>query len=233
MNAGPQWSRPAFLLIRGVRPNSPVTTTSVLSSSPRSERSRNSVLIAESYIGSSVFFSTAKLPSCVSQLLWSIVTHRTPASTSRRAIRHDLPERVPAVLVAELVRLRRGCRTPSSPAGEVIRSNALSRNVPTAPACAFAFGFRGLVEAVHRFEQLLAVVEPVGGDRRRRHEVGHAEVRRVRVGVDDERRVVRAEVRRAAARVQLRQRDVRRHRPLRPELLRHHRPDARPLVVRA
>ena len=25
VNAGPQWSRPAFLLMRGVRPNSPVT----------------------------------------------------------------------------------------------------------------------------------------------------------------------------------------------------------------
>jgi hypothetical protein len=77
------------LLIRGVRPNSPVTTTIVESSSPRADRSRNSALIALSYIGSSESFSTAKLPSCVSQFEWSMVTHRTPASTKRRAMRHD------------------------------------------------------------------------------------------------------------------------------------------------
>ncbi len=51
VNAGPQWSRPALLLIRGVRPNSPVTTTSVLSSRPRSARSRNRPDRAASSLG--------------------------------------------------------------------------------------------------------------------------------------------------------------------------------------
>ena len=36
----PQWSRPASLFIRGVRPNSPIATTSVFSYSPRAIRSR-------------------------------------------------------------------------------------------------------------------------------------------------------------------------------------------------
>src|ERR1041385_4062334 len=52
VKAGPQWSRPALLLMRGVRPNSPVTTTSVLPSMPRSARSRNSAANAESSGGS-------------------------------------------------------------------------------------------------------------------------------------------------------------------------------------
>src|SRR5262249_9561655 len=38
-NACGQWSRPAIVLIRGVRPNSVVSTTSVESSRPRSRRS--------------------------------------------------------------------------------------------------------------------------------------------------------------------------------------------------
>ena len=41
-----QWSRPAFWLIRGVRPNSPIQTTIVLSSRPRWARSATSAPIA-------------------------------------------------------------------------------------------------------------------------------------------------------------------------------------------
>ncbi len=100
-----QWSRPARAFTFGVRPMSPVTTTSVLSSRPRSVRSSMSADSARSRNGSNSFFSMLKLLSCVSQWpfgfasVW-IVTNVTPASTSRRE-QYTLAEDVAAVAVTE------------------------------------------------------------------------------------------------------------------------------------
>ena len=49
-----QWSRPPFEFSFGVRPNSPVATTSVVSSKPRSSRSVSSAANAASNVGATV-----------------------------------------------------------------------------------------------------------------------------------------------------------------------------------
>ena len=58
---GPQWSRPASLLILGVRPNSPVITTSVESSRPDSFRSSSSAETARSAGGRRFFFRVREI----------------------------------------------------------------------------------------------------------------------------------------------------------------------------
>ena len=81
-----QWSRPASLLIRGVRPNSPQTRTSVSSHQAAVVHvSRSGPTRAWSYSGSFFVLSDSKLLACVSQPPASTVTKVTPASTSRRA----------------------------------------------------------------------------------------------------------------------------------------------------
>src|SRR5262245_45752635 len=138
VNAGPQWSRPAFLLIRGVRPNSPVTTTSVVSRSPRSARSRNSIDTPVSNCGRSVSFNMRKLLSCVSQLLWSMVTHRTPASTRRRAIKQHCPSECRPYAARRFS----GSAAMSNAllaSGDIISSNAFFWNSPTASAFRLSF----------------------------------------------------------------------------------------------
>ena len=75
MKACGQWSRPVFSVIvfwtnwptAGVRPNSPVTTTSVVSSSPRSSRSSRKAENARSKRGASRSLSDGKFWWCVSQ----------------------------------------------------------------------------------------------------------------------------------------------------------------------
>ena len=76
----------------GVRPNSPIQITSVLSSSPRSFRSVTSAAIAESTC-SELFFTRAKLSWCVSHPPSTTSTNGTPTSTSRRAISTPGPNR--------------------------------------------------------------------------------------------------------------------------------------------
>src|SRR5690349_23303255 len=51
-DALPIWSRPAFLLMIGVRPNSPIQTTRVFASMPRSFRSASNVENAGSSVRS-------------------------------------------------------------------------------------------------------------------------------------------------------------------------------------
>ena len=120
-----------------------------------------------------------------------MVTHRTPASTSRRAIRQHWPSE---------------CRPYSSRSlsGSAWMSNAffacrrghqverLVAERADAPRPArLAFASAALWKRSTVSSSSLAVVEAVAGDGRGRHEVRHAEVRGVRVGVDDERRVAR------------------------------------------
>ena len=106
-----QWSRPSRLLalpvlepMRGVRPNSPVTTTSVSSSRPRTSRSSSKADTPRSIGGSSRPLSDLKLAECVSQVL-----HPAHVDLDDRHARLDQPpgqqERlavhVPAVAVAQ------------------------------------------------------------------------------------------------------------------------------------
>src|SRR5207244_4889379 len=87
-----KWSRPLLPLILGVRPNSPIQTTSVLSSSPRTRNSSSSVAQAGSSTPQRAF-TPLKLFWCVSQPkatppctpLSETSTNGTPCSTSRRA----------------------------------------------------------------------------------------------------------------------------------------------------
>ena len=65
--ARPWWSRPALALILGVRPNSPIMTTSVWSRSFRSARSPSKADSPWSSGGASVFLSVGKFCACVSQ----------------------------------------------------------------------------------------------------------------------------------------------------------------------
>ena len=93
-----QWSLPASPLMRGERPNSPQTTMETSSIRPLAVRSSTRAVIPISSMGS-VIRAFRKFPVCQSQLLpprlsrsrghWlkASVTHRTPASTSLRAIR--------------------------------------------------------------------------------------------------------------------------------------------------
>src|SRR5262245_11004523 len=85
---GAQWSRPpSWLLIFGVRPNSPHITTTTSLSRPRSCRSCTRLATPRSTTGS-CFFRILKLLPCVSQPPIANVTQPTPASTSRRAVRN-------------------------------------------------------------------------------------------------------------------------------------------------
>ena len=85
-----KWSRPALGLIFGVRPNSPIQTTSVRSSIPAAFRSATSDAKAGSTWPASL--ATRSL-FCwwVSQPLERTSTNVTPASTSRRASRQPWP----------------------------------------------------------------------------------------------------------------------------------------------
>ena len=89
LNVLPQWSRPPSAFMRGVRPNSPIATTSVFSYRPRWIRSSISAPMARSSGGMNSFAPTSVL--CRPPVPWwsqgtqLTVTKVTPDSTSRRA----------------------------------------------------------------------------------------------------------------------------------------------------
>src|SRR5579871_5507998 len=86
-----QWSRPAFWLIRGVRPNSPIQTTTVSCHIPLCTRSSTSAATALSSTGSLVL-SVGKMFWWLSQPPKSTSTQTAPASTRFRANRQPLPK---------------------------------------------------------------------------------------------------------------------------------------------
>ena len=95
-----QWSRPVLALIRGVRPNSPIHTISVLSSILRSSSSLMSVAHAGSRVSHRPV-NVSKFLECVSHppppmypRLSVTSTNGTPRSTSRRARRQPWPNRL-------------------------------------------------------------------------------------------------------------------------------------------
>ena len=112
-----QWSRPALSLIFGVRPNSPTATTSVSSSRPRSsqvvEQGRQRLV---EHPGVAVLHdlevAVVHVPAAVAGVLAGSTcelqltcTKRTPASTSRRAIRQHWPKRCGPYASRERLRL--------------------------------------------------------------------------------------------------------------------------------
>ena len=86
-------SRPADALTRGVRPISPIITTSVSASRPRASRSSTSVAKARSAGGMRSVSRLGKQLKWTSQPGASIPTKRHPASTRRRARRARWPKR--------------------------------------------------------------------------------------------------------------------------------------------
>ena len=97
-----QWSRPAVLLIFGVRPNSEVTMTSVESSRPRSSRSR--IRAARALVEGWHLLVDAVLDIVV--VVPAAVGHRDEADAGldeAAGEEHALAGLVAAVLVAQLV----------------------------------------------------------------------------------------------------------------------------------
>src|SRR4029079_194707 len=93
LHAFAQWLRPPPPHW-GERPNSPIHTTSVVSSSPRVLRSSTRADIAVSHSRERALVR-GKLSRCVSHATACPITtstNGTPASTSRRAIRHPDPK---------------------------------------------------------------------------------------------------------------------------------------------
>ena len=114
-----QWSRPALPLIRGERPISPITTTSVESSRPRSSRSSISAgmtLVEQRQVEvlehAEVVLVHVVGVAVVPKISWCTLTNGTPASTSRRATSR-LSRQVAAVAVAHAVAAR-GDRSKAS-----------------------------------------------------------------------------------------------------------------------
>src|SRR5262249_6603952 len=68
LHTGPQWSRPPFALTLGVRPNSPMATTSVSCNSPRCSRSSTRAVKPTSKVGAST--------SSMRSAFWAWVSHR-------------------------------------------------------------------------------------------------------------------------------------------------------------
>src|SRR5437899_3070113 len=60
VHKGPQWSRPASPLMRGVRPNSPVMTSRIFSLKPRSAKSWRKTLMARSSGGHACYGRAAR-----------------------------------------------------------------------------------------------------------------------------------------------------------------------------
>ncbi len=92
----PQWSRPASLFMRGVRPNSPITTTSVDSYRPLFDQvldqgAEGAVEGRDQLLAPSSVLSWGAVPWW-SQGTQFTVTNGVPASTSRRAIRRVWPK---------------------------------------------------------------------------------------------------------------------------------------------
>ena len=110
--AGPQWSRPASLLIFGVRPNSPIATTSVLASRPRWSRSSISAEKPWSNSGSLRFEAVPDLRVMVPA---AVVDRDEPHAALDQPAGQQaaLPERVAAIAVAQCgrspARWRRRC----------------------------------------------------------------------------------------------------------------------------
>ena len=99
--------------MRGLRPNSPIATTSVSFNRPRWSMSSSSADRPRSSFGQCRFFSGPKFAACVSQALGLriAVGHRRPVHLHERRARLDqparhqqaLPEGVQAVALAHLV----------------------------------------------------------------------------------------------------------------------------------
>ena len=205
--------------------------TSVLSSIPRSARSRNSVDRAASSLGSSCSLSVAEI--AVVRVPIAMIDGDAADAGLHQSARHEarLAERVAAVLVAQGVGLGVDVeRLLGVRRGHQLERFALEDADGTGRhGCSRASA--ALLEAVHAGQQFLAVVEAGRVDDGRRRQVGHGEIGGVGVGVDDERGGGGAEIGRAGAGVHLGQADVGRHGTARPEGAGDDGAVGRPLVV--
>ena len=87
-----QWSRPAFWLIRGVRPNSPIQTISVsVEQAALGEVGDQGCPCPCRARAGAGCERVSKVLACVSQPPRETSTNVTPCSTSRRAIRQPEP----------------------------------------------------------------------------------------------------------------------------------------------
>lgn len=109
---GPQWSRPPFALIRGVRPNSPTATTSVSSSKPRllqiiQQRGEGHVELRGEHIFHPIGVASVRVPQRVIDA--SIAGNARPVDRHEPDARldqtpteqHALSPRVAAVAIAQ------------------------------------------------------------------------------------------------------------------------------------
>ena len=152
-------------LMRGVRPNSPDTTTSVVSSRPRSLRSRKKRGQRRVERGSEAVLERPEVV-VVRVPVAMVDRHAADAGLDQPAGHQArLAERVPAVVVAEPGRPPRRCRTPTCAAGDAMRSNAFWRKTPTVLGVTVRLDLGRALKAVDLVQEPLAVVEPTGGDR--------------------------------------------------------------------
>ena len=204
---------------------------SVVSSRPRSARSRTSAPKPELSWGRNCVLRMWKLLKCVSQLLCVTITQRVPASISRRAIRHDWP----SVCRPYSSRIASGSAEMSKAVRVVGRRHEVERLLLEraqglrAGVCAE----RGpLAVTVDPVEQGPPMVQPAGVDRQRREQIGNGKAGRARVSFGHEGGRRRTEVRRTGRVVHLEDGDIRRHGSDRPALAGDDRSVRGPLVVR-
>ncbi len=111
-----QWSRPASLLIFGVRPNSPNAITSTSSCRPRSYRSVTRAATAWSNFGSSLVLSSLEVVGVRVPAAAGLDGHEGDARLDQPARQQAaLAQVVAAVALAQPIRLLAARRTPAAP----------------------------------------------------------------------------------------------------------------------